>query len=292
MAKTANRTIKRRLAGAWLSSVISISLVLMLIGAAALVGVNARRVSDYFKEHLQMEVLLKQEAGEKQAAEFAEELQSRPYVNSANLVTREQGKKELEEMLGKDFLEVFESTSIPLSIELTLKADYVNADSLAMVGEAVRKSPLVDEVESRGHLVDILNSNISTIALALAVLALLLLFISFVLIGNTVRLNVYARRFTVHAMQLVGASRAFIRRPFMRSAVIMGLAASLIAIAGLAGGGYLLMRNFPQLTGVFTHAGLALVAGIILVCGVGICLVSTFFAVNRLTGMDKDQLYY
>ena len=292
MAKTTNKTIQRRLAGAWLSSVISISLVLMLIGVAAIVGVNARRVSDYFKEHLQMEVVMKQEVGEKQAAEFATELQSRPYVNSANLITREQGKKELEEMLGKDFLDVFESTLIPISIELTLKADYVNADSLALVGADVMKSPLVDDVESRGHLVDVLNSNIASIALVLGVLTLLLLFISFILIGNTVRLNVFSRRFTVHAMQLVGASRAFIRRPFMRFAVIMGLAASALAIIGLAVGGYLIMRNFPQLYGVFTPGGLALVAGVILVCGVGICLVSTFFSVNRLTGMDKDQLYY
>ncbi len=286
------KTQRRRLAGAWLSSVLSISLVLILVGAAAILAVNARKVSNYFKEHMQMEVLFHQEVSEAQAEAYAASLEGRPFVNTTRLVTREEGARELQEMLGEDFLSVFEGTSVPLSLELTLKADYVNADSLAMVDAALRESPLVEGVESRTPLVDALNSNLSTLGIVLGVLILLMLFISFVLIGNTVRLNILARRFTVRTMQLVGAGRSYIRRPFMRSALVMGLTASLIAIAAIAAALYTAFRGFPQAEGLFGWQGMAVTALIIIVTGVGICLISTFFAVNRVTDMDKDQLYY
>lgn len=286
------KTQRRRLAGAWLSSVLSISLVLILVGAAAILAVNARKVSNYFKEHMQMEVLFHQEVSEAQAEAYAASLEGRPFVNTTRLVTREEGAMELQEMLGEDFLSVFEGTSVPLSLELTLKADYVNADSLAMVDAALRESPLVEGVESRTPLVDALNSNLSTLGIVLGVLILLMLFISFVLIGNTVRLNILARRFTVRTMQLVGAGRSYIRRPFMRSALVMGLTASLIAIAAIAAALYTAFRGFPQAEGLFGWQGMAVTALIIIVTGVGICLISTFFAVNRVTDMDKDQLYY
>lgn len=292
MAKTGNKAIRHRLAGAWISSVLSIALVLVLVGIAAFLAVNSRSVTNYFKENMQMEVLLKQEVNEEAAAGYAASAGALPYVKSARLVTREEGKKELEDILGKDFLEVFESISIPLSVEITLKADYVNSDSLAMVSSALAASPLVDDVESRTSLVDALNSNLSVISIVLGVLIALLVFISYVLIGNTVRLNIFARRFTIHTMQLVGAPLSFIRKPFLRSAVVMGLVASLLATAILGLGGYLAFRNFPEIMGLFGWKALLLVAGIIFVCGVGICMVSTFFAVNRLSGMDKDQLYY
>lgn len=292
MAKTGNKIIRHRLAGAWISSVLSIALVLVLVGIAASLAVNSRSVSNYFKENMQMEVLLKQEVSDESAAGYAASAGSLPYVKSARLVTREEGKKELEDILGKDFLEVFESTSIPLSVEITLKADYVNSDSLGMVTAALSASPLVDGVESRTSLVDALNSNLSVISIVLGVLIALLVFISYVLIGNTVRLNIFARRFTIHTMQLVGASLSFIRRPFMRSAVVMGVVASLLAVAILGAGGYLAFRKFPEIMALFGWKGMLLVGAVILVCGVGICMVSTFFAVNRLSGMDKDQLYY
>lgn len=287
-----DKTTKRRLAGARVSSALSISLVLLLVGLAALLVVNARSITRWFKENMQMEVLLREEVTEPQAEAFKAGLDSLSFVKKARLVTREEGIKELREMLGEDFLEVFESTSVPLSIELSLKAEYVNADSIAVVSEGIKASPLVDEIESQVPLVDALNSNLNTIGLVLGVLILLLLFISFVLIGNTVRLGIYARRFTVHTMQLVGASRSFIRRPFMLDAFVLGLVSSLLAIAVLAAAIWFSSRSFPQLLGLFSATGLAIVAGVVMLVGIGICLVSTFFVVNRLVGMDKDKLYY
>ena len=279
------KTVKRRLAGAYVSSALSIALVLMLVGLAALLSVNARSITRWFKENMQMEVLLHEEVSEPAAEGYKAELEALPYVKSVRMVTREEGVKELREMLGEDFLDVFESTSVPLSLELTLKADYVNADSLAMVSERIKASSLVDEVETQVPLVDSLNANLSRISLILGVFILLLLFISFVLIGNTVRLGIYARRFTVHTMQLVGASRSFIRRPFMRDSFVLGLVSSLLTIAVLGGGIWFAQKSVSP-------EGLAIVAGIILLVGIGICLLTTWSVVGRLVVMDKDKLYY
>lgn len=287
-----DKTVKRRLAGAYVSSALSIALVLLLVGLAALLSVNARSITRWFKENMQMEVLLHEEVSEPAAESYKAALDSLPYIKSVRLVTREEGVAELREMLGEDFLDVFESTSVPLSLELTLKADYVNADSLAMVSEHIKASPLVDEVESQVPLVDSLNANLSRISLILGVFILLLLFISFVLIGNTVRLGIYARRFTVHTMQLVGASRAFIRKPFMRDSFVLGLVSSLFTIAVLGGGIWFAQKSVPQLAGLLSPVGLAIVAGIILLVGIGICLITTWSVVGRLVGMDKDKLYY
>ena len=239
-----------------------------------------------------MEVLFHEEVSEADVASYKASLEALPCTKSARLVTREEGVAELREMLGEDFLDVFESTSVPLSVELTLKAEYVNADSLAAVEQRIKASPLVDEVETQVPLVDALNANLSRISLILGVFILLLLFISFVLIGNTVRLGIYARRFTVHTMQLVGASRAFIRRPFMRDSLVLGLVSSLLTLAVLGGGIWFARKSFPQLGELFTPAGLAIVAGIVLLAGIGICLLTTFSVVGRIAGMDKDKLYY
>jgi len=287
-----DRTVKRRLAGAYVSSALSIALVLLLVGVAALLGVNARAVSDWFRENMQVEVLLREEVSEKQAEEYRAGVEAMPCVRSARLITREQGLEELKTVLGEDFLEVFESTSVPLSLELTLEAGYVNSDSLAVVSAAISESPLVDSVESRSGLVDSLNANINRLTIGLAVMTLLLLFISIVLISNTVRLNVYARRFTVHTMQLVGASNSFIRRPFMKNALILGAVSSLITIAVLGAALWFAWKSFPQMMGVLTPAGLATVAGIILIVGVGICCLATRAVVGHLLTMDKDKLYY
>ena len=291
MAKK-DRTVKRRLAGAYVSSALSIALVLLLVGVAALLAVNARAVSDWFRENMQVEVLLREEVSEAQAEEYRSRVEALPYVRTARLITREQGLEELKKMLGEDFMDVFESTMVPLSLELTLGAGYVNADSLAVVSAALAESPLVDGVESRSLLVDSLNSNISRLSLVLGVMILLLLFISVVLISNTVRLNIYARRFTVHTMQLVGASHGFIRRPFLKDAFVLGLVSSLLAIAVLGAALYFAWKSFPQMTGILTPAGLATVAGIIVLAGVGICLLATWGVTGRLLRMDTDKLYY
>ena len=277
---------------AYLSSVISISLVLLLVGIASLLMVNAKGVSDYFKENMQVSVMMKQTVSDEEALKFKESLDGERYIKNTVFISKEQGQRELAQQLGEDFLDVFETSPIPVSIDVTLKADYVSADSLEVVRGVIEKSPLVDEVVYQSSLVDALNANLSRISAVLGVFIALLLFISFVLINNTVRLNVYARRFTIHTMKLVGATRSFIRAPFLVQAVFQGVFAAFIAIIALVVMMYFMRSEFEQLFEIFRLDLLLSVMGIVLVAGIGICLASTWRVVNKLVSLKKDELYY
>ncbi len=291
MASGENRLIRRRLAGAWLSTVISISLVLLLVGVAGLLVANARSVSDYFKENMQVSVLMKQEVGDDEAMEYVSDLDAKPFIKSTTFVSREQGAKEMTDLLGEDFLNVFEAAPIPVSVDVTLKADYVSSDSLEVVKKEIMKSPLVDEVVYQQSLVDKLNTNLRKISMVLGVFIVLLLFISFVLINNTVRLNVFSRRFTIHTMRLVGATKSFIRAPFLVQAVFQGLFSALLATLMLVGILFFVRNEFAQLFEVFRLDMLLIVIGVEILAGVLICVVSTALVVGRLVSLSKDELY-
>jgi cell division transport system permease protein len=284
--------MRRRLRNAYLSSVISISLVLLLVGVASMLLVNAKSVSDYFKENMQISVLVKQTVSDEDALEYRELLDGERYIKSTTFVSKEQGRKELAEQLGEDFLDVFETSPIPVSIDVTLEAAYVSSDSLEVVRAEIAESPLVEEVVYQRSLVDALNANLSRISMVLGVFIALLLFISFVLINNTVRLSVFARRFTIHTMKLVGATRSFIRAPFLLQSAFQGVFAAFLAIIVLLGLMFLMRSSFAQLFEIFRMELLLLVMGIVLVSGLAICLISTYFVVNKLISLHKDELYY
>lgn len=291
MQNLSNRLVRRRLFGAWVSTVISISLVLLLVGVASILLLNARSVSDYFKENLQVSVLMKQDVTEEQALAYQSSLTGMPGVKATTFISREQGVEEMAQMLGRDFLDVFSTAPVPVSIDVNLEAAYVSPDSLEVVKTALSASPLVDEVVYQTSLVEALNANLQKIGLVLGVLILLLLFISFVLIGNMVRLNVFSRRFTIHTMQLVGATRGFIRAPFIGQSALQGLFAALVAILLLVGGLFILRKEFVQLFEIFRLDTLLATMGIVVVSGVLICVVSTWIVVGRLVRFDRDQLY-
>ncbi len=284
--------MRRRLMNAYLSSVISISLVLLLVGIASMLLVNAKAVSDYFKENMQVSVLMKPNVSDEKALEFKESLENERFIKNTTFVSKEQGKRELAAQLGDDFLDVFETSPIPVSIDITLEADYVSSDSLEVVRREVSKSSLVDEVVYQRSLVDALNANLNKISLVLGIFIALLLFISFVLINNTVRLNVFARRFTIHTMKLVGATRSFIRAPFLVQSAFQGIFAAFIAIIVLVGLMFLMRNEFEQLFEIFRMDMLLVVMGIIILSGLAICLISTYFVVNKLISLRKDELYY
>ena len=290
--KDNNKIMRRRLANAYLSSVVSISLVLLLVGLAAMLLVNAKGVSDYFKENMQVTVMMKQTVTEEQALDFQDDLDAARFIKNSLFVSKEQGRREMENMLGEDFLDVFETSPIPVSIDVTLKADYVSADSLDMVKSEILRSSLVDEVVYQSSLVDALNANLSKISMVLGIFIALLLFISFVLINNTVRLNVFARRFTIHTMKLVGATRSFIRAPFLVQAAFQGVFSAFIAIMALTVMMYFLRNGFEQLFEIFCLDLLLTVFAIVLASGLAICLISTWFVVNKLVALKKDELYY
>jgi len=284
-------TMRRRLVSAWISTVISLSLVLLLIGMGALLLVNAKAVSDYFKESLQVSVLLKEHVNEEEALAWEKQLSSVPGIRSTRFISREEGVEEMSRMLGQDFLDVFETAPVPISIDVSLEAAYVSSDSLAVIKETLASSPLVEEVVYQTSLVDALNANLQKISFGLFVLVALLLFISFVLIANVVRLELFSRRFTIHTMHLVGATVGFIRAPFVGRAALQGLFAALVAILLLIGGLYVVRDSFAQLFNIFTLESLLTVMGVMLCCGVLICTVSTFIVVSRMVGYSRDKLY-
>ena len=292
MSRQENKIMRRRLRSAWLSTVLSISLVLFLVGIASLLLVNARGVTDYFKENMQVSILMKPDISDAQTLEYQVTLDALPFVRSTEFISKAQGTREMEQMLGEGFLDVFEASPIPASVNVTLAADYVTPDSLDVVKSVILKSPIVDEVDYQQSLIEALNANLQKISLILGVFIALLLFISFVLINNTVRLNVFARRFTIHTMKLVGATRSFIRGPFMGQAVFQGIFSALFAIILLLVALFFVRSEFSQLFEIFSKELLLVVMCIVLVSGVLICTVSTYFVVNKLVASGKDELYY
>ena len=292
MGNSESKIMRRRLRNAYLSSIISISLVLLLVGIASLLLVNARAISDYFKENMQVSVMMKQNVDESDALRYKEKLDQNGFIRNSVFVSREQGRREMEEMLGADFLNVFETAPIPVSIDVTLTAEYVSADSIEVVKAAIMESPMVEEVVYQKSLIDTLNANLSKISAVLSVFIVLMMFISFVLINNTVRLNVFARRFTIHTMKLVGATRAFIRAPFLIQSLFQGVFAAFVAIMAIVGLLFFVRSEFEQLFEVFRLEMLLVVMGIVLASGIVICLLSTWLVVNKLVSLNKDELYY
>lgn len=291
-AKDNKKQIRKRMINAYLSSVISISLLLLLVGLASLVVINARNVSSYFKENMKVSVMMGRLVEEPEAEEYIKQVSRLQYVKDTKLITREQGTKEMAEILGEDFLSAFDTSPVPVSVEVGLKAEYVVADSLDFIVKALSDYEIVEEVDARQGLVEMLNANIAKISLVFAVFIALLLFISFVLINNMVRLSFFSKRFTIHTMKLVGATKSFIRAPFVRSAVVQGLVSAAISSLALAALYYVAQKEFPQLFNIFTANTLLLTIGVMFACGVLICVISTFLVVGKMIRMSKDDLYY
>lgn len=287
-----NKIIRRRLANAYLSTIISISLVLLLVGIASLLLVNAKSVSNFFKENMTVSVLLKNDVSDEKAVEYQSRLEKEHFIKSTRFVSREQGSEELAAILGDEFLSVFETSPVPTSIDVTLRADYVSTDSLSVVESFFMESPLVDEVSYQQSLIEALNANLKKISLFLGVFIVLLLFISFVLINNTVRLSVFSRRFTIHTMNLVGATRSFIRAPFLIQALFQGFFAAIIAIIVMVVLMFVVRQEFVQLFEIFQLKLLLLVLCIMIAAGILICIVSTYFVVNKLVSLSRNELYY
>ena len=229
---------------------------------------------------------------DEEAVGFQSVLEEMRFIRSTEYVSREQGTEEMAELLGEDFLDVFESTPIPVSVDVTLDADYVSRDSLEVVREEIAASPLVDEVVYQTSLVEALNANLSKISSVLAIFIALMLFISFVLINNTVRLSVFDKRFTIHTMKMVGATRGFIRAPFMLQSLFQGLFSAIIAILMLLAILFFIRNGFAQLFEIFRLDLLLVVMGIVTASGIIICMGSTWLTVNKLVSLNKDELYF
>ncbi len=292
MKKREKNIVYRRLIQSYLSSVISISMVLLLAGLTGLMGVNAKSVSDYFRENIKLSVIFEEIAPDDATLRVFEQLKGKEYIKEMEYVSREKGTEEMKEILGEDFLELFEVNPIPVSIDIFLKSDYINTDSLSYVEQELSSMNMVKEVVYQESLVTIINDNMEKAGYVAGILMLLLVFISFVLINNTVRLNLYAKRFVIYTMKLVGARRSFIRRPLIIKGIWQGLVSGLISDILLGGLIYILISDLPELFEILDKKMVFAVFAAVPVAGILLCVISTYFISNRLISMSGDDIYY
>ncbi|MFA7116077.1 MAG: permease-like cell division protein FtsX [Bacteroidales bacterium] len=292
MKKKDNNILYGRLIRSYLSSVISISLVLFLVGISGIIIVNARKVSNYFKENIVVSAVLTVESAESDADSLINVLQKKKYIKNIKYISKADGVKEMKKMLGEDFLDVFESNPIPISLDLQINADYISTDSLIYIEGELLAIPIVEDVVYQESLIDLLNTNLEKIGIVFAIFIALLLFISVVLINNTVRLNVYSKRFTIHTMRLVGATKSFIIGPFVLQAFFQGLISGLVAVLGLTAVFYLIRNEFNQLFAMLDVTLIFYVFISVILIGIIICMISTARIVRKLISLTNDELYY
>lgn len=270
---------------------ISTALVLILVGLVVLSVLSARNLSKVVKENLTVTLVLSEDITEPEASQMKKALESKRYVQHVKYISKEQVLAEETKALGYDPTEFAGVNFYTASLELNLKSDYANRDSMKWIGAELKKHQKVKEVDFQQDLMDQVNDNIGKASIVLIVLAVLLSIISFSLINNHVRLGVYASRFNIHTMKLVGASWGFIRRPFIWRAIGIGLAAAVIAILVLGGGVYAWYSKFPDILVVMTWEVLAITAGVILLFGVIITTFCSYVSVNKFLRMKAGDLY-
>lgn len=270
---------------------ISTTMVLILLGLVVFFVLSARNLSAHMKENLVVSVMLNDSLTVNEAKLFCRELYHRPYSHNIDYISKEQAHRDLVKELGSDPSEFLDFNPFPATLEVQLKADYANRDSLKWIAKEIRKDPRVSDLAYMEDLMDRVNVNLSRISLILLVLAGLLTFVSFSLISNTVRLSIYARRFVIHTMKLVGASWGFIRKPFLKQAVAIGIIAALLAIAVLGGGAYALYLKQPGIEEVLTWQVMVITAASVLLFGIVITALCAWLAVNKFLRMKAGELY-
>lgn len=292
MSKKEKNIIRRRLVRSYVASVVSIALVLTLAGAIALFWAAAGGVASYFKENMTVSVIFRAEVEEDAARAYTERLASREDVKDARFVSREEGENELKQLLGEDFLSVFETTPVPLSADIHLSSDAVSSESLSALRAELEKDPIVGEVSYQESMVEALNANLTRVSIVLSVVVVVLLIISSALITNTVRLNLHARRFTILTMRQVGARDSFIRRPFMRQAMLQGAVSGFVAALVLLAGILYIKNGHPLVYAMLSIERLVPVLALLIPTGMLVCYISAFRVVTRIIHADKDEFYY
>jgi cell division transport system permease protein len=290
--KTEKRITKWRLRSSYLSSIISNSLVLFMLGVVMLLVFNAKKLSDYVKENIGFSVILHDDIRDVEANFLRKTLDASPYIRTTEYISKEVAAKELQEELGEDFIGFLGYNPLSSSIEVRLKANYANPDSIRKIEDELMAQRPVKEVFYQKSLVNLVNENVSRISAILLLFTALLFFIALVLINNTIRLSVYSKRFLINTMKLVGATWGFIRKPFLLQSISHGIYASFVSIALLCGLIYLVQSEFYELVNFDQVELLAAIFGLVTAMGIAINLVSTFFAVNKYLHLGSDELYY
>ncbi len=281
----------RKIRSSFFSTIVSLSLVLFVLGLLGLVVLNAKKLSDYVKENIGLSIILKDSIRDAEFMSLRKQLDVEPFVKKATFVTKEQAAESLKKDLGEDFVKFLGYNPLLSSFDIKLNAEYANADSLQAIEKKLLQNNNVKEVYYQKSLVNVINDNVRKIGIVLLSFCLLLSVIAIALINNTIRLYIYSKRFIIRTMQLVGATTAFISRPFIIKSVWNGFYSALITIAMLMGLFYTAQNNFPELIGLNDIKLFIQLFAMVMIAGVGITFLSTYFAVKKYLKIQTDDLY-
>tara|TARA_R110002072_G_scaffold174802_7_gene330437 strand:- start:4116 stop:4994 length:879 start_codon:yes stop_codon:yes gene_type:complete len=283
---------KRRLISSYFSVVISISLVLFLLGLLGLLVLNTKKVADHFKEQIALTIYLKDTAKEVEINQMQKSLSLAEYTKNATFVPKEEAAENLSVEIGEDFIDYLGDNPLQNSIDVYLKADFVTPELMDTITSEILSKGFVDEVVYDKPLIALLNDNVKKISLWVLIISGIFTFIAVLLINSSIRLSVYSKRFIIKTMQMVGATKSFIRKPFIWKSIKLGMVGIVLAWIGMGIVIYYLNQTFPELLLLEQPLILAALFLFIFVIGVFITWLSTFFATQRFLNLRTDELYY
>ncbi|REE27775.1 cell division protein FtsX [Winogradskyella pacifica] len=292
MASSFDKYQKRKLISSYVSVVISIALVLFLLGCLGLLVINSKKVADHFKEQVVMTIYLNDTAKEVEVNQLKKSLAMADYTKDALYVSKEEAAEFMKAETGEDFMDFVGYNPLKNSIDVHLKADFVTTEQLTEITENLSTKAFIEEIRYDNDLVELMNDNVKKITFWVLIISGLFTLIAVLLINSSIRLAVYSKRFIIKTMQMVGATKSFIRRPFVWKSVQLGIIGALVALAGMAVVLYYLDLTFPELE---LLRNTVLIAGLfigIFVLGILITWISTFIATQRFLNLKTDHLYY
>ncbi len=292
MKKRDTGITRRKLRSSYATSIVSISLVLFLLGLVGLLLLNTQRLSTHMLENLGFTIVLSEEAKEVDIIRLQKNLDTKAYVKSTDYITKEEAARETMDELGENFIEFLGYNPLPASIVVKFYAGYANSDSIAAIESELQRFEEVEEVMYQESLIQLVNENVRKISLIILAFSSVMFFIAIALVNNTIRLSVYARRFLINTMQLVGATSTFIRKPFLLRSAGHGVYAAVIAILLLVGVIYLIQQEFMEVISFEDVEILGVLFLLVIILGIILNLVSTYFAINKYLRMKSDDLYY
>ena len=286
-----NKSLNRKIVSSSVSVIISLSLVLFVLGLLSLFLINAQRLTNYVKENIGFSIMIKENIKEIELIEFNKILDGESFTKSTEFISKEAATKDLENELGEDFVNFLGFNPIMASIDVKLNSSYANNDSLNNISSLLQKNKIVHEVYYQKNLIEKLNNNIRKISFFLFAFSLILFFIAFALINNTIRLSVFSKRFVIRTMSLVGAESQFIQKPFLINAIYQGLYSAIFAVFLLIGSIQLIQKETASILNINDLQIIGIVFIVLFCSGVIISVASTFFAVRRFIYSNEDELY-
>ena len=291
MSVKENKLNKRRIQSSYITTTISLSLVLFMLGLVGLLLLNAKKLSDFVKENINFTVVLKPDVREVDIMKLQKDLDVLPYVKSTEYITRERAASEFSKSLGEDFVSILGNNPLQASIEVKLVASYANPDSINKIEKKFNDNPMIQEIIYEKSLIHLVNENIKKISLVILIFCALLFLIAVALINNTVRLLVFSKRFVIRTMQLVGATKGFIRKPFLYKSLLHGFVASLIAISLVTTPIYFAQRELEGFNLMVDYQLLLILFFGLTFIGILINIISTYLALNKYLNIDSEYLY-